>query len=165
VSDQAGHLEQVEWTWPVAAPDRARVDVFWPSGPVPLERVDVEESPDEVRIGLFERYPPPLDEDGTPIAIAAVRVIRAVRVELATPLGDRRLVDSIDGHTPPKGRRPEAVKPCREAADRVAAKRLPVPPAPSGEPVDWRSGSRPSRTEPERQPDTEPLHIRLFDPS
>ena len=67
---------------------------------MPLERVDVDETPERVTVTVWERYPPAFLRDGTPVGIAAIGRIQSVDVVLREPLGTREVIDGTTGRRP-----------------------------------------------------------------
>jgi hypothetical protein len=69
------------------------VRITWTSGLLPLEEVGVAETEHQVTITLWERHPPRFREDGSPSLPHAVRLERSTHVELAAPVGERRVLN------------------------------------------------------------------------
>jgi hypothetical protein len=90
----------VKTRWHHHQPSPAGVKIVWFTGPCPLERVDVDETPERVTITVWERYPPAFTEGGTPIGIAAIGLVQSVDVRLEAPLGDREVIDGTTGRRP-----------------------------------------------------------------
>ena len=90
----------VKTRWHRHDASQAGVRIAWFTGPCPLERVDVDETPERVTITLLERHPPRFAEGGTPYAIAAIGVTHCVDVTLQAPLGAREVIDGATGRAP-----------------------------------------------------------------
>jgi hypothetical protein len=83
--------------WGRWEPSPAGVRITWVTGLQPLERVEVSETEAHVSITLWERHPPRFREDGSPSLPHAVRLERSTDVELAAPLGERRVTNGATG--------------------------------------------------------------------
>jgi hypothetical protein len=96
--DYEPRLVKTRWHHYQPSPEGAKI--IWFTGPCPLERVDVEETPERVTVTLWERYPAAFAEGGTPIAIPAIGLIRSVDVRLEAPLNAREVIDGTTGRPP-----------------------------------------------------------------
>ena len=96
--DYESQLVAKRWQRAQASP--AGVKIAWFTGPCPLERVDVRETPERVTITLWERYPPSFRPGGVMTAIAAIGITRCVEVPLQQPLATRVVIDGRTGTTP-----------------------------------------------------------------
>jgi hypothetical protein len=86
--------------WHRYEPSAVGVRIVWCTGPCPLARVEVDESPQQVTISLWERFPPRFAQGGARIGIPAILAIRCVEVPLIVPLGERRVIDGCTGAPP-----------------------------------------------------------------
>jgi hypothetical protein len=137
-ADFESSLAAVPWHRSEPVGDGSLLKVLWHTGPRPLERVDVDEQLDRITVTLWERMPPAFERDGTPIAIAAIGIMRCVEVRLTAPLGSRPVYDGATGE------QPADIKPgnymergARSQALAVDLDTYPCEPRPSGEPVEW----------------------------
>jgi hypothetical protein len=90
----------VHTRWHRCEPSAGGVKIVWYTGPCPLAKVDVEETPERVTVTLWERYPPAFGEGGTPTVIPAIGLTHCVEVPLAAPLGARQAIDGKTGAPP-----------------------------------------------------------------
>jgi hypothetical protein len=86
--------------WHHRQASQAGVKIFWCTGPCPLERVDVDETPERVTITLLERHPPRFAEGGTPYGTVAIGLTHCIEVTLQAPLGSREVIDGATGRAP-----------------------------------------------------------------
>jgi hypothetical protein len=86
--------------WNRCEPSAVGVKIVWYTGPCPLAKIDVEETPQHVIITLWERCPPRFAQDGTRYGVAAIGLTRCVEVPLAAPLGGRAVIDGRTGAPP-----------------------------------------------------------------
>jgi hypothetical protein len=76
--------------------------IAWRQRGEAFDHATADEQPDHVTVTVHERFDPVWTEDGHPIAFAGPDMFRlgTARIELAQPLGDRRLVDGATGRAP-----------------------------------------------------------------
>jgi hypothetical protein len=87
----------VPWSACQPSADGLKLTIVWTSPAKQVERVDVAEDPDRVRITVHERRPPLLTPGG---AISVSRVAKKPRqatVQLKRPLARREVCDGFDG--------------------------------------------------------------------
>jgi hypothetical protein len=87
----------VPWSHYEPAGDGLSLTIVWTSGRRQLDRVDVTENPDRVRITVHERHPPLLGAGGALAVSRCARRSTQQTVRLARPLGHRELRDGFDG--------------------------------------------------------------------
>jgi hypothetical protein len=76
------------------------VKIVWFTGPCPLARVDVDETPERVTVTIWEEYPPAFAQGGERYGILAIGMTHCVDVPLRAPLGEREVVDGKTGRPP-----------------------------------------------------------------
>jgi hypothetical protein len=128
--DFESRLAPTPWHRAAVLDDGRRVRIGVVMGACPLARVEVKERRASVVISLFERRPPLLLPDGTPIGILAIGIVTSFDLLLPSPVGDRRLIDGATGFDPAttsSGRRGERIN--------MSGSRVEVP---IGRTFDWK---------------------------
>lgn len=86
------HPHKVPWESATPGDGGRHLDVTWWSGVEPcsvLDRVEVTETAREVTVTLYEGQ----DRRSPDAVCIAIAILKTTRVELKTPLGDRKVVD------------------------------------------------------------------------
>lgn len=86
--------------WHRFEPAPTGVKIVWCTGGCPLARVDVDESPEQITITLWEEFPPRFAEGGTRIGLRAISKTRCVEIPLAAGVEQRLVVDGSTGAPP-----------------------------------------------------------------
>jgi hypothetical protein len=88
--------------WAHAEMDGTTLTLAWDRRGNAFEHVTVDERPDRVTITVHERFGPIWSDDGIPIASAGPDMLRlsTAQVQLAEPVGERRLLDGATGRAP-----------------------------------------------------------------
>jgi hypothetical protein len=91
----------VPWSHYEVDDDGLSLRIAWNSRHRLLDRVDVAEDPDRVRITVHERHPPLLTPGGALAVSRCARRSHELTVRLAKPLGRREVCDGFDAATKP----------------------------------------------------------------
>jgi hypothetical protein len=88
--------------WQRADVEGTTLTIAWRERGETFEHISADEYPDHVTITVHERFGPNWTEDGHPIGFAGPDVfnLRTAHVELARPLGERRILDGATGRAP-----------------------------------------------------------------
>ncbi len=87
----------VPWSACQRSADGMKLMIVWTSPSKQVERVDVAEDPDRVRVTVHERRPPLLTPGGTLSVSRAAKKPRQATVMLKRPLARREVCDGFDG--------------------------------------------------------------------
>jgi len=92
-----GPLKPVQWEHHELVDERTLCLIHISSPGLTVEEAEVALSPSDIRITLYERWPPEVLPDGTPTVILAVPVAYCTRIQLPERIGRRRIVDGAAG--------------------------------------------------------------------
>jgi hypothetical protein len=123
-------LAPAPWNRADVLNDGRRVRIDAQMGPCPLARVEVKEGPRSVVITLFERRPPVLAPDGTPVGIFLIGIFASFDLVLPGPVGRRRLIDGATGFDPRRTKRARNMPELDPSRPRVEV--------PIGRTFDWK---------------------------